>query len=168
MKIEPFLRVIDAISRLQRIMILPLFALVAVTCADVLARNLLGSPIVWGFDVELQLFAALITLCWAYTEYRGAHVRITVIPETYLTRRGQAVLSALIYLVFLFPFAFVMFFQGIDFAWESWKLREISITTPWQPVVYHVKAAIPLAALALILQLVASTLRQLVVAFEPE
>lgn len=168
MKIEPILRTIDKISRIQRIMIYPLIALVLVTCADIFARNVLGSPLIWGFDVELQLFAALITLCWAYSEHRGAHVRITVVPEALLSRRGQEILSVLTYLLFLFPFAIVIFVQGLEFAWGSWKLREYSITTPWQPVIYHVKAMIPLASLFLILQLIASTLRHVIAAIEAD
>ena len=164
MRTEPLLKAIDAVSRIQRIMIFPLIALVLVTCADILARNLLGSPLLWGFDVELQLYAALITLCWAYTEQRRAHVRITVLPDALLSRRGREILSVLTYLLFLFPFATVLFLQGLEFAWTSWTLREISIMTPWQPVIYHVKAMIPLAALFLLLQLVASTLRHLVAA----
>ena len=149
-------------------MIFPLIALVLVTCADIFARNVLGSPLIWRFDVELQLFAALITLCWAYTEHRGAHVRITILPEALLSRRGQEVLSVITYLLFLFPFAIVIFIQGLEFAWNSWKLREISIMTPWQPIIYHVKAMVPLAALFFILQLFASTLRHLIAAIEAE
>lgn len=168
MNIEPIVKTIDAISRIQRVMIFPLIALVFVTCADIFARNLLGSPLIWGFDVSLQLFAALITLCWAYTEYRGAHVRITVVPEALLSRRGQEILSVFSYLLFLFPFAIVIFVQGLEFAWNSWKLREISITTPWQPIIYHVKAMIPLASLFLILQLIASTLRHVIAAIEAD
>ncbi len=168
MHIEILLKSIDAISRIQRVMIFPLIALVFVTCADIFARNVLGSPLIWGFDVELQLYAALITLCWAYSEHRGTHVRITILPETLLSRRGQEVLSVITYLLFLFPFAIVMFIQGLEFAWDSWKLREISITTPWQPIIYHVKAMIPLAALFLILQLFASMLRHLVAAIKAE
>ena len=57
-----------------------------------------------------------------------------------------------------------MFIQGIDYAWDSWKVREISITTPWQPIVYHIKATIPLAALMLFLQGLAQTLRHLMAA----
>jgi TRAP-type mannitol/chloroaromatic compound transport system permease small subunit len=168
MKIEPLLKIIDAISRVQQLMVFPLIALVFVTCADICARNLLGSPLIWGFDVELQLFAALITLCWAYTEYRGAHVRITVVPEALLSRRGQEILSIISYVLFLFPFAGVIFVQGVEFAWNSWKLREISTMTPWQPVIYHIKAMIPLAALLLILQLIASTLRHVIAAIEAD
>ncbi len=168
MKIEPFLKTIDAISRVQRLMIFPLIALVFVTCCDIFARNLLDKPLIWGFDIELQLFAALITLCWAYTEYRGAHVRITVVPEALLSRRGQEILSVISYLLFLFPFAIVIFVQGLEFAWNSWKLREISITTPWQPLIYHIKAMIPLASFFLILQLIASTLRHVIAAIEAD
>ncbi|MDE0110743.1 MAG: TRAP transporter small permease subunit [Albidovulum sp.] len=168
MQVEKLLKIIDAISRIQRLMIYPLIALVFVTCADVFARNVVGSPLIWGFDVELQLFAALITLCWAYSEHRGAHVRITIVPEALLSRRGQEVLSVITYLLFLFPFAIVLFIQGMEFAWDSWRLREISITTPWQPIIYHVKAMIPLASLFLILQLFASTLRHLIAAIEAD
>ncbi len=168
MQIEFLLKLIDAISRIQRIMIYPLIALVFVTCADVFARNALGSPLIWGFDVELQLYAALITLCWAYSEQRGAHVRITILPEALLSRRGQEILTFITYLLFLLPFTFVIFVQGLEFAWNSWKLREISITTPWQPIIYHVKAMIPLAALFLILQLLASMLRHLIAAIKTD
>ncbi len=168
MYIQTFLKVIDAISRIQRIMIYPLIALVFVTCADIFARNVLGSPLIWGFDVELHLYAALITLCWAYSEHRGAHVRITVVPEALLSKRGQEILNVITCLLFLFPFAMVIFVQGLEFAWTSWNLREISIMTPWQPVIYHVKAMVPLAALFLILQLFASMLRHVIAAIEAE
>ncbi len=89
---EKITRVLDFISRLQRIVIYPIVILVFITCIDVIARSVFNSPIIWAYDVETQLYAGIITLCWAYTLHKGAHVRISILPDKFLSPRGQEIL----------------------------------------------------------------------------
>ncbi len=102
--IKRFTGALDFISRLQMIMIYPIVILVFITCLDVVARSVFNSPIIWEYDVDTQLFAGLITLCWAYTLHTGAHVRIAVLPDKLLSPRGQEIvmiINFLHYFVFL-------------------------------------------------------------------
>ena len=102
--IKRFTGALDFISRLQMIMIYPIVILVFITCLDVVARSVFNSPIIWEYDVDTQLFAGLITLCWAYTLHKGAHVRIAVLPDKLLSPRGQEIvmiINFLHYFVFL-------------------------------------------------------------------
>ena len=102
--IKRFTGALDFISRLQMIMIYPIVILVFITCLDVVARSVFHSPIIWAYNVETQLFAGLITLCWAYTLHKGAHVRIAVLPDKLLSPRGPEIvmiINFLHYFVFL-------------------------------------------------------------------
>ncbi len=163
---EKFTGVIDFISRLQRIMIYPLVALVCITCIDIIARSVFNAPLIWAYDVETQLFAGLITLCWAYSLQKGAQVRISVMPDKFLSPRGRDIIMIINYLIFFFPFVTILFIYGSSYAWDSWSVREVSTITPWQPIVYPIKATIPLAASMLFLQGVSETIKHIVSAMK--
>ena len=148
---ERILRYIDVISmwsgKLCGWIVLPLTAIVAY---DVILRKLYTSTL-WVFDTSLWLYSLmyLIGLTWVQKEH--AHIRVDVIYEKY-SPRAKAIFDVLTYLMMFFPVIVTLFVSGSSYAWESFRDNEISINSPWNPIIWPFKAIAPVAFLLLLLQ----------------
>jgi TRAP-type mannitol/chloroaromatic compound transport system permease small subunit len=88
-------------------------------------------------------------LAGGYALLHRRHVRIDVIYEA-LSPRTRARLDAFTFVFFLAYMLTLIWFGGSD-AWNSFAIGETT-STPWNPVIWPVKAAIPAAGLLLLLQ----------------
>jgi TRAP-type mannitol/chloroaromatic compound transport system permease small subunit len=73
--------------------------------------------------------------------------------------RMQATLDILLYFVFFIPGIAALFYAGLDYAADSWRIAEHSNVTADGPPVYHFKTVIPIAGALVMLQGVAEILR---------
>lgn len=128
-----------------------------VTVYDVVARRLFNAPVVWAFDVSVQLFALHFMITAAYALLHDEHVSIDIFKNR-LPVRQQAVLDILSYIVFFFPFMIMLLIYGWDFAARSWASRETSWGIVALPV-YYIKTVIPVTAVLLMLQGFANMVR---------
>ena len=61
-------------------------------------------------------------------------------------------MDAVSYVLFFFPgMAFVLYAGSVE-AWQAWQIGERSDWSPWRPVLYPLKAVIPLTAALMLLQ----------------
>jgi TRAP-type mannitol/chloroaromatic compound transport system permease small subunit len=127
-------------------------SIVLVTLAvlyEVVSRTVFGAPTNWGNETTIYLSAMAYLLAGGYALLHRRHVRIDVIYET-LSPRTRARLDAFTFVFFLAYMATLIGFGGVD-AWNSFAIGETT-STPWNPVIWPVKAAIPAAGLLLLLQ----------------
>ncbi|MGH7389437.1 MAG: TRAP transporter small permease subunit [Candidatus Rokuibacteriota bacterium] len=118
---------------------------------EVVARYAFNAPTVWAYDTTYMLFGAQFMLAAAYTLLKGGHIRTDVFYERW-SPRTRATIDVVSYLFFFFPgMLFVLYAGGVE-AWQSWLIGERSDWTPWRPVLYPLKAVIPLTAALLVLQ----------------
>jgi TRAP-type mannitol/chloroaromatic compound transport system permease small subunit len=148
---EKALKYIDVISiwsgKLSSWLILPLTAIVAY---DVILRKLYRSTL-WTYDVSMWLYSAmfLIGCTWVLKEH--SHIRVDVIYEKF-PPRAKAIFEVLSYLILFFPLIVTLLVSGSHYAWESFRDKEISINSPWNPILWPFKAIAPVAFLLLLLQ----------------
>ena len=140
------------------------FAIAIVTAVviwEVVARGMFGSPTVWANETTVYLSAVAYLVVGGYALLHRRHVRIDVIYER-LAPRTRARLD-------LFTFAFFVLYAGTlvwiggEMAWASMQQGETT-GTPWNPPIWPVKLAIPVAGLLLLLQGTANLLRDLGIA----
>lgn len=118
---------------------------------EVTARYAFNAPTVWAYDVTYMLFGAQFMLTAAYTLLKGGHIRTDVFYERW-SAKTRATIDAVSYVFFFFPgLLFVLYASGAE-AWQSWQIGERSDWTPWRPVIYPLKAVIPVSAALLLLQ----------------
>jgi TRAP-type mannitol/chloroaromatic compound transport system permease small subunit len=157
-KLERTIRIIDAISawsgRITAWLILPLLA--AMTYEVVI--RYVATPTQWAYDTSYMLYGAMFMLGAAYTLYRGAHIRTDFLYQKWSVRT-QATVDALCYLLLFFPGIAVFLWLGGEFAWNSWLRDERTVGSSWMPIIYPLKAVIPVAAALLLLQGVAEFLK---------
>jgi TRAP-type mannitol/chloroaromatic compound transport system permease small subunit len=157
-KLERAIRIIDAISawsgRITAWLILPL---IAAMTYEVVIRYV-ATPTQWAYDTSYMLYGAMFMLGAAYTLYRGAHIRTDFLYQKWSVRT-QATVDALCYLLLFFPGIAVFLWLGGEFAWNSWLRDERTVGSSWMPIIYPLKAVIPVAAALLLLQGVAEFLK---------
>lgn len=128
------------------------------TCYEVFVRYVLNAPTVWAFDMSVQMYGALFMMCGAYALSQDAHVRGDVLYRL-LSKRTQAKIDLVLYILFLMPGASALIFYGYGFAADSWFYKEVSWSSPARIQIYFFKTLIPIAGTLLLLQGIAEAVR---------
>lgn len=128
------------------------------TCYEVFVRYVLNSPTVWAFDMSVQMYGALFLMAGAYALSQDAHVRGDVIYQM-LSKRRQATIDLVLYILFLFPGALALIYYGYNFAADSWSYKEVSWSSPARIQIYFFKTLIPVAGVLILLQGIAEAIR---------
>jgi TRAP-type mannitol/chloroaromatic compound transport system permease small subunit len=149
-RVERFTRIIDQISvwsgKAVAWLIVPMFA---VLVYEVLLRKF-WQPTIWANDVATMCYGAHFFLAAAYTLKLQKHIRTDFLSRNWsLTTQVRMDLAQ--YLLVFLPGMVMLTWISLEFAWESWELRE-SLMTTWRPPAYWYKAVIPLSAALVLLQ----------------
>ncbi|MGE4533804.1 TRAP transporter small permease subunit [Halomonas sp.] len=151
-------RAIDALNEGFGRLIAPLLAVITlIVVYDIAMRFFIGRPSDWAFDVTKMLFGAHFMLMAAYGLRHHAHVEVDVLKRL-LSRRKQAALSIVCYLLFFVPFIWMLLTLGWAFFERSFSRGETTYGMMAIPV-YPVKGMIVVAAVLLLLQAVAIVIR---------
>ena len=141
-----------------------LMALMGLAVFEVITRRLLGSPTIWTFELSGFLLAAVTMLSLAYTQLHYGHVNIDFIYDR-LSRRGKAIIDIITFFPFLLLYCYIFLDFGTKFAATSWSIREAA-PTAWNPIIYPVKALIPVGAALLLLIGLVQLIRNIVIAIK--
>ena len=133
-------------------------ALVLLQFAVVLARYVFGLGSVWVQEVLVYLYASLIMLAAADALRRGAHVRVDIWHRGASTR-AKIMDDVAGTILFLWPLAAVILWQGLPYVAKSVAILEGSPETAGLPLVWLLKLEILAFALLLALQGLATVLR---------
>lgn len=139
-------------------------AMIAVLVFEVTARYLFNSPTEWAHESTTMLYGTFCILAGAYTHRFHGHVRSEVIYNCF-PARGKAFLDLLTGTLGLVIFG-VFFWITLNYAWDSWLMREVSSKSTWGPPVYPFKAMLPLAIALMMLQSLAHLIRDFAVLFK--
>src|SRR5919109_4848229 len=145
-------RAIDRFAELCGVAIAWLMVpLVAAVVYEVVARYAFAAPTLWSFDITYMLYGASFMLGAAYALRVGAHIRTDFFWERW-SPRTRGVIDSIAYLGFFFPGIALFLWVGWHEAWYAYEIGETSEQTPWRPLLWPLKAMIPLAAAPPLLQ----------------
>jgi TRAP-type mannitol/chloroaromatic compound transport system permease small subunit len=140
-------------------------AVVGIVCYEIVARYVFNAPTLWASEGMVMLSGFMYVLAGGYAQLHKRHVRIDLLHAR-LGERGQALCDATAYLFFC-VFMYALVWHGYLFALDSVLLRETT-GTPWDPIVYPVKCAVPVGAALVWLQMTADVIRKVYNAFAAE
>jgi len=147
------LKIAGAITRLNILvasiaawLIVPMFLLLM---ADVIMRYVVGSAEIWTAEFAQLIFGVYAVICGGYLLVERAHVNVDIIYGRF-SRVAKAKVDLATSLLF-FLFLGVLIWQSADMAWESAEKLERS-SSIWNPHIWPVKLAIPIAGILLLLQ----------------
>ena len=160
--IDRTLHLIDAINTwAARVGIFLIFILIIVGGYEVIMRSFLGRPTDWAWEFNGMILAAYIALGGGYTWLNKGHVRMDVLYEKF-PRRIKATVDLVLSILF-FVFVGALLWHASALAWTSLLKREMSITA-WGPPLYPIKMLLPFGIFLLLLQGLASFIRNLRIA----
>ncbi len=161
-------RLLDWIDRLNervgRLVSWSVLAVALVGSWNAVARYL-GKGLGRGFnanalqDVQWYLFSLVFLLGAAWTLKRDEHVRVDVLYQRF-SPRARAIVNVCGTAFFLIPFCLLMLWASWPLVHNAWVIHEHSPEPGGLPR-YPIKAAIPLGFILLLLQGVASLIRNL-------
>ena len=142
-----------AITRLNRWigaavawLILAIFVLLIV---DVAMRYAVGRPSIWTSELAQLVFGFYAVIGGGYLLAERGHVNVDIFYGRF-TRKRKALVDVATSVLF-FLFMAVLLYQGSSMAYESAEKLETSQSI-WNPWVWPVKVAIPVAGVLLLLQ----------------
>lgn len=151
-------KAIDAINELFGRLIAPLIAIITlIVLYDIASRFFFGRPSNWTFDVTKMLFGAHFMLMAAYGLRHHAHVEVDVLKRL-LSRKRQALIEVVAYVIFFVPFIWMLLTYGWRFFERSYTRGETTYGMVSIPV-YPIKGVIVVAAALILLQAIAIVLR---------
>lgn len=125
---------------------------------EVVARYFFNAPTIWAYDVTFITYGTFFMLGAAYTLQRNGHIR-TDSFYAYWSKERQGMVDTICYLVFFFPPLLIFLFVTWDYFLVSYMRGERSVTSPWLPPIWPLKAVLPLSCVLLMTQGVAELLR---------
>lgn len=128
------------------------------TTYEVIVRYAFRNPTSWAFDLSYILYGGLFIMAGAYTLSRNGHVRGDMFYRMWPVR-VQAGLEMFLYMIFFFPGVLALVIAGGGYAWESFRIREVSVNSPAGVPIWPLKMLIPVAGALLTLQGIAEVLR---------
>ena len=146
-----FADLIDGLNeRIGRAIAWLVLAMVALLCAQVVARNAFDWASQGLAESATRLHALVFMLGLGYTLARDEHVRVDLLSRHW-SPRGKAWLELLGAVFLLAPFCLLLLFSSLDYVAASWRILESSRETGGLPGVFLMKTVIPLTALLLLL-----------------
>jgi TRAP-type mannitol/chloroaromatic compound transport system permease small subunit len=129
----------------------------------VFARYLFHAPTIWSFDVTYMLYGALFMLGAAYALHKGAHIRTDFFWEHFSARK-KGLIDSISYVLLFFPAFTLLFIVSLNEANYAFQINETSDQTPWRPILWPFKYAVPLACALLLIQGFSELLKSLYMA----
>ena len=128
------------------------------TSYEVFVRYLLNAPTSWAFDFSYILYGGLFFMSGAYTLSRGGHVRADMFSRLWPIK-VQASIELFLFITFFFPGILSMSIAGWHYAYDSFRIKEMSINSPIGIPIWQIKMMIPIGAALLSLQGLAEVAR---------
>ncbi|HUQ76491.1 MAG TPA: TRAP transporter small permease subunit, partial [Burkholderiales bacterium] len=137
------IRRIDGFSDLiGKLISLSMLWLVATITYEALSRYLFNSPTIWVLESSYMTNGSAFMLGCAYALHKGAHVRTDMLWEKF-SERKKGWIDLISYVVFFYPTLITLMVISIDDAWYSFQIQEHSEQTPWAPIMWPFRSAIP-------------------------
>ncbi|PWE29559.1 TRAP transporter small permease subunit [Pararhodobacter marinus] len=137
-------------------------AIVLVCFWVVVERYLFSTTRLWMQDLYPWLNGVMFTAVAGYALYTNDHVRVDIFYRP-ASKLRKAWLDMIGVILFLLPFAFVVWTYCYVFVARSWRLQEGSANPGGAPGLYLVKAFILVFAVTLALQGVSMLIRSILV-----
>lgn len=146
-----FLKLVDTVSEWIGKGTAPLLiVMMLIGVYEVAARDIFDRPTVWAWELDRYLLLVVVALAGAYTLLHQGHVSVDIVYAR-LPPRFRVILDEVLFLLCFAPLMIVLFWQSIDYTCESIALGETSYSS-WRPIIYPVKAVLPVAFLLMLLQ----------------
>lgn len=138
-------------------MILPMMY---VLVHEVISRYYFNAPTIWAGDIALILYGIYFMVASPYCLKEGMHIR-TDFLYTRWSNRTKGMVDTLIYVFLYMPTHIVFLEVGWNYFYKSFHQGETLISSPWMPIIWPMKFAIPFSIFLMILQGISETIKSI-------
>lgn len=134
------------VARIAAWLILPMFFLLL---AEVIMRYVVGNAAIWTAELAQLIFGVYAVIAGGYLLVERAHVNVDIVYDKFsrVNKARTDLATSFLFILFLG----VLIWQGTEMAWDSTAKLESSYSI-WNPYIWPVKIAIPVAGVLLALQ----------------
>ena len=155
-------RLLNAIDRFNTVIgratgVLVFFVSTAIVY-EIIMRFLFRRPTVWSNESTVFACCMVYMLGGAWAMVEDRHVRIDVFYHNFSIRK-RAIVDICMYPFFAL-YVIVMLWASSNYAWESIKVRETTMS-PWDPPLYPMKIVMTLGLVLLLVQGTVKLLRDI-------
>ena len=125
---------------------------------EVVMRYAFDSPTTWAWDINVQLFCAIVVLGAGHTLRQGGHVIMDILVNK-LEPKTKLIVTLCVYIVFFVAILIAIWEVG-TFAWNSLVIFERA-STIFEPPIYPIKIIMLIGIILLFLQGIAQFARDL-------
>jgi TRAP-type mannitol/chloroaromatic compound transport system permease small subunit len=118
---------------------------------EVVARYVFNAPTIWASDISQILYGMFFMLGSAYALQRQQHIRTDFLYGRW-SARTRGLVDAACYIGLYFPALIFFLWVGSEFAYRSFLFNEKIVTSPWMPIIWPLKLAIPISTALLLIQ----------------
>ncbi len=137
-------------------------AIVIVCFSVVVQRYAFSTTRLWMQDLYVWLNGAMFTAVAGYALLRNDHVRVDIFYRPAAVRT-KAIVDMIGVIVFLLPFAWIVYTYGWNFVARSWRIFEASANVGGMPGLFILKSFILFFAFVIAIQGIAMVLRSILV-----
>ena len=126
---------------------------------DVVMRYFFNDVSIGMQELEWHLFAAMFMFGIGYTYKEDGHVRVDIFYDR-LSKKSQAIINIVGSLLFALPFALLIIYFSIDYAYEAYEIGEKSADPGGLTHRWIIRSVIPISSIYLILSIVYVVIEQ--------
>ncbi len=159
---RPVMMVVDGIDSISgffgkavSVLIIPM---VYCLVHEVVSRYFFHAPTIWAGDMAVIMYGILFMIASPYCLRDGVHIRTDFLYSRWSDRTKGAVDFFIFLLVYL-PVHLVFLKMGWEFFYKSFQMGERIISSPWMPIIWPLKLAIPVGIFLMVLQGLAETIK---------
>lgn len=138
-----------------------IFAAILVSATNAIVRKLFNISSNAFLELQWYLFGAAFMLAAASTLRNNEHIRIDIVYGAF-RRRTQHWIDLFGHVFFLLPFAAIMSWMLVPYAWDAWRIGQVS-TNAGGLVIWPARAILALGFILLFAQAVSEIIKKVAV-----
>lgn len=140
--------------------------LIIIIISQVFMRYVLGTGHPMMEELQWHLYAIGIMFGLSYSQTIDSHIRVDVVAGL-ISKKSRLCWEVFGIIFLAMPFIFVVFYNSLDFVYESWRVNESSdapVGLPWR---WAIKSVIPISFAFLGITLLTRLVRDIVELINP-
>ena len=125
---------------------------------EVIARYFFHKPTIWAGDIALILYGMFFMLASPFCLRDGIHIRTDFLYNRWSTKT-KGFVDMMIYIIVYLPVHAVFLDISWHYFYRSFSQGERIISSPWMPIIWPLKFAIPISIFLMLLQGISETIK---------
>lgn len=138
-----------------------IFVAILVSAVNAVVRKVFNVSSNAWLELQWYLFGAAFMLASAYTLKQNEHIRIDIFYGT-RSRRTQHWIDLVGHVLFLMPFVVLMAWMLVPYAWQAWKIGQIS-TNSGGLIIWPARALLAAGFILLVFQGISEIIKKIAV-----